>query len=304
MRMGIMSGTDDQTATVERVIALAQKVEAAGFDTLWMAHIRSLDAIMALAIAGRETSRIELGTAVTPTYPRHPMAMAQQALSAAAASGGRFTLGIGLSHKIVIEDMLGLSYDRPARHMSEYLEVLMPLLRGEVTRYDGEQYRIRGLQLEVEGVDDVPVVVAALGPAMLKLTGRHTDGTNTWMVGPRTMESHIAPALNDAASAAGRPAPRVIGGFPVALTNDIDGVRAKLAEPLAIYGTLPSYRAMLDREGLEHPQDLALVGDEAALREQIGRVRDSGVTDFNAAVMAGSSEANERTFEFLASLAA
>jgi F420-dependent oxidoreductase-like protein len=302
MKMGLMSGTDERASSVDAVVNMAKKAEAAGFDSLWMANIFSLDAIMTLATAARETQRIEVGTAVTPTYPRHPSAIAQQAVTAASMANNRFVLGIGLSHKMVIEDMLGMSFDKPARHMKEYLDVLMPLLRGDVVNYDGDQYSVHNTQVQVAGVDDVPVVIAALGPAMLKLAGELSDGTNTWMVGPKTMESHIAARLNSAASAAGRSTPRIIGGFPVVLTNKIDETRAGLAEPLAIYGQLPSYRGMLDREGLAEPQDMALIGDESALRAGIDRIRDSGVTDFNAAIVAGDDETYERTFEFLASL--
>lgn len=302
MKKGLMSGADGGANSVDDIVALAQKAEAGGFDSLWMANIFSLDAIMTLAAAGRETQRIEVGTAVTPTYPRHPSAIAQQALTAANMTKNRFTLGIGLSHKMVIEDMLGMSFAKPARHMKEYLDVLIPLLRGDVVAYDGNEYRVHNTQIQVPGVDDVPVIIAALGPAMLKLAGELTGGTNTWMVGPKTMETHIVARLNAAASAAGRPAPRVIGGFPVVLTNAVEETRAALAEPLAIYGQLPSYRAMLDREGLAAPQDMALIGDEATLRAGIRRIEESGVTDFNAAIMAGDGDTFERTFEFLASL--
>ncbi len=297
-----MTGADGGTNSLDDIVAIAQKAEAGGFDSLWMANIFSLDAIMTLGTAGRETQHIEVGTAVTPTYPRHPSAIAQQALTAASMARNRFTLGIGLSHKMVIEDMLGMSFAKPARHMKEYLDILIPLLRGDVVNYDGNEYRVHNTQVKVPGVDDVPVIIAALGPAMLKLAGELTAGTNTWMVGPKTMEQHIVARLNAAATAAGRPAPRVIGGFPVVLTNAVEETRAALTEPLAIYGQLPSYRAMLDREGLAHPQDMALIGDEAALRAGIRRIEESGVTDFNAAIMAADSETYERTFGFLASL--
>lgn len=302
MRIGLTIGADGRSSTVDDVVEMAQTAENAGYDSLWMANIFSLDAIMTLATAGRETKRIELGTAVTPTYPRHPSAMAQQALTAASMASNRFTLGIGLSHKMVIEDMLGLSFDKPARHMKEYLDVLVPLLRGEVVNYDGEQYRVHNTQLDVTGVDDVPLIIAALGPAMLRLAGAMSDGTNTWMVGPKTMEDHIVKRLSDAASEAGRSAPRIIASFPIVLSTAVDDVRAALAEPLAIYGQLPSYRAMLDREGIANPQDLALVGDEKTLRAGIERIRDSGVTDFGAAIMAGDAESYQRTYDFVASL--
>ncbi|MGR9090678.1 MAG: TIGR03564 family F420-dependent LLM class oxidoreductase [Gammaproteobacteria bacterium] len=302
MKKGLMTGADGGTKSLDDIVAIAQKAEVAGFDSLWMANVFSLDAIMTLGTAGRETDRIEVGTAVTPTYPRHPSAIAQQAVTAASMAKNRFTLGIGLSHKMVIEDMLGMSFAKPARHMKEYLDVLIPLLRGDLVNYDGNEYRVHNTQIKVPGVDDVPVIIAALGPVMLKLAGELTAGTNTWMVGPKTMEQHIVVRLSAAASAAGRPSPRVIGGFPVVLTNAVDQTRAALAEPLAIYGQLPSYRDMLDREGLAHPQDIALIGDEAVLRAGIKRIEESGVTDFNAAIMAGDGETYERTFEFLASL--
>jgi F420-dependent oxidoreductase-like protein len=302
MRIGVMIGADGPSASLDDVIGIAREAEAIGLDSVWMANIFSFDAISALALIGRETQRIALGTAVTPTYPRHPTAIAQQALTTAAASGGRFTLGIGLSHKIVIEDMLGMSYDKPARHMREYLSVLMPLARGEAVTFHGEQYRVNNVALAVPGGPPLPVVVAALGPAMLKLAGSLADGTNTWMVGPKTMESHIVAKLTAAASEAGRPTPRVVGGYPIALTTKVDEARKKINEQLVIYGQLPSYRAMLDREGAAGPADIAILGDENALASEIRRLESIGVTDFNAAIVDVEDGARARTLEFLGSL--
>ena len=205
-----------------------------------------------------------------------------------------------MSHKIVIEDMLGLSYDKPAKHMREYLNVLMPLVRGETANFQGEQYQVNGVTFDVPGADRLPVVVAALGPVMLKLAGELADGTNTWMVGPNTMESHIIAGLREAAS--GRDDPTVVGGYPVILTNKPDEARARIAEGLTIYGQLPSYRAMLDREGVEGPADIAIVGDENLLRGEIRRLENIGVTHFNAAIMAVEDGAYERTLDFLGSI--
>jgi len=300
MRFGLMSGASMSGVTVDSIVALAKRAEAAGFASLWMAHIRSIDAIAALGVAGRETTRIELGTAVTPTYPRHPMAMAQQALTTAQLSGNRFVLGIGLSHQRVVEGMLGLSYARPVRHMREYLSVLRPLLRGEMVNFEGEIYRFANLQIDVPGVSDVSVIVAALGEHMLRLAGRVADGTSTWMTGPQTIATHIQPLLSKAAASAGRPAPRVIAGLPIVLTTDVTAAREKIARSLAIYGQLPSYRAMLDREGFAGPGDAALVGDEATLRDALARLRDAGVTDFNASIAEIDAGAFDRTFDFLA----
>lgn len=301
MRIGLMHGANGPDGSLDELVAAAKRAEKLGFATLWVPNIFSWDAIGVLTVLGRETERIELGTAVVPSYPRHPMAMAQAALTASAASGGRFTLGIGLSHKVVIEDMFGLSYDKPARHMREYLEVLTPLLRGEPVKYEGEQYRVQG-GIQVPGAQPVPLVVAALGPAMLGITGRLADGTITWMTGPRTLGDHIVPGLRAAAEKAGRPAPRVVAGLPIALTNDPDAARETMAKTFSIYGTLPSYRAMLDREGVSGPEGIGMVGDEAALREQIGRLRDIGVTDFDAAITPVDEGAYDRTLDFLASL--
>lgn len=298
MQIGVMIGADGTNNTIDDVIGVAKNVEANGLDNVWLANIFSFDAISTLALIGRETERIGLGTAVTPTYPRHPTAIAQQAMTTAAATGNRFTLGIGLSHKIVIEGMFGMSYAKPARHMREYLSVLMPLTRGEVVNFDGEEYRVHGVQLSIPGADPLPVVVAALGPKMLELTAELADGTNTWMVGPNTMENHIIASLK----AAGKDDPRVVAGLPIVLTTNIDDAKAKIAQNLTMYGQLPSYRAMLDREGVEGPADIAIVGDENTLRGEIKRFEDIGVTDFNAAIMGVEEGAYERTLEFLASM--
>ncbi len=302
MKIGTMLGADGTGMSLDDVINTAKAAEDAGLDSVWMANIFSYDAISALALIGRETSRIQLGTAVTPTFPRHPTAIAQQAMTTTAAANGRFTLGIGLSHQIVIENMLGMSYDKPARHMREYLEVLMPLVRGETATFNGDQYRVNGVTLDIPGGSPTPVVVAALGPVMLKLAGELADGTNTWMVGPNTMESHIVARLHKAAADAGRPTPRVVGGFPMALTTNVEAAKEKINEQLVIYGQLPSYRAMLDKEGAEGPADIALLGDENALRGEIQRLESIGVTDFNAAVVDVEEGSRERTLEFLASL--
>lgn len=298
MRIGVMIGADGAKNTLDDVIGVAKNAETAGLDNVWLANIFSFDAITTLALIGRETSRIGLGTAVTPTYPRHPTAIAQQALTTAAASNNRFTLGIGLSHQIVIESMLGMSYDKPAKHMREYLSVLMPLARGEQVNFSGEQYQVQGVALDIPGAERMPVVVAALGPTMLKLAAQLADGTNTWMVGPKTMDAHIIPSLHNAGNAD----PTVVAGMPIVLTTNVDAAKAKIAEDLTIYGQLPSYRAMLDREGAAGPADIAIVGDENQLRGEIKRFEDLGVTDFNAAIMGVEDGAYDRTLEFLASI--
>jgi F420-dependent oxidoreductase-like protein len=285
MRIGIFAGTTPDTSFgLNDLVAFARDVEERGFDTLWLPNVFGMDAVGACAIAGWETQRIELGTAVTPTYPRHPAALAQQALTTQLACGDRFALGIGLSHQLVIEGMYGMSYDKPARHMAQYLQIIAPLLQGKRVDFAGEQLTAR-LALDVPGAGEVPLLVAALGDAMLKLAGTHAHGTTTWMTGPKTIAEHILPTISAAATAAGKPAPRIVCGLPICLTSQPDAARERIGKTLQIYGMLPSYRAMLDREGVKGPAELAIVGDEAALRAAIARLRAVGVTDFNAAVI-------------------
>jgi 5,10-methylenetetrahydromethanopterin reductase len=301
MRIGLFAGTTPDTSFgLNELTAFARDVEARGFDTLWLPNIFGMDGVGACAIAGWETERIELGTAVTPTYPRHPAALAQQVMTTQLACGGRFALGIGLSHQLVIEGMYGMSYDKPARHMAEYLQIIAPLLKGQPVAFEGDQLTAK-LALDIPDASPVPLLVAALGPAMLKLAGTHADGTSTWMTGPKTIEEHIAPTINAAAAAAGKSAPRIVCGLPICLTDDVDSAREHIAKTLEVYGMLPSYRAMLDREGVAGPAELAIVGDEAALRAAIARLRDVGVTDFNAAVIAAAGGNLDATLDLLQS---
>ncbi len=287
-------------SSVDGVVADARRAAEAGFASVWLSNVFAVDAITACAVAGREVDGIELGTFVVPTFPRHPHAMAQQAATADDACRGRFVLGIGLSHQVVIESMLGLSFEAPARHMREYLSVLMPLLREGQAAHQGEVYRVNA-PLERARPEGPPVVVAALGPVMLRIAGELADGTATWMTGPRTLADHIVPRITEAAEAAGRPAPRVVAGLPVCVTTDPDAARERASRVFAVYGGLPSYRAMLDREGVEGPAGVAIVGDEEAVGAAVRRMADAGVTDFNAALF-GSDDENARTREVLLAL--
>ncbi|MBC8188530.1 MAG: TIGR03564 family F420-dependent LLM class oxidoreductase [Proteobacteria bacterium] len=300
MRIGIMAGATGGDDSLDGLVKTANDLEAQGFDTMWMANIFGIDAITAAAIIGRETEKIKIGTAVVPTYPRHPTALAQQVLTTQAACSGRFNLGIGLSHQIVIETMLGLSYERRAKHMREYLAVLGPLLRGEPCKFEGDEYRVN-LSLTIPIDEPVQTLIAALGDHMLRISGESTDGTILWMTGPDTIESHVGPKLREAASAAGRAEPRIVCGLPIVLTQNADAARTAIGESLVIYGQLPSYRAMLDKEGAAGPADVAIVGDEKTLDAELKRLADIGVTDFSAAISATEEGAAERTLDYLAS---
>jgi F420-dependent oxidoreductase-like protein len=300
MRIGIFLGEADAPDPIAELVAKARAAADDGFPSVWIPHIFGLDALVSLAVIGREVAGIELGSAVIPTYPRHPLLMAQQALTVQAAVGGRLTLGIGLSHQLVIEGMLGYSYERPARHMREYLDVLLPALQQQTVHADGETIRAHA-GLTIPSALPCPVLLAALAPRMLRLAGGTADGTITWMTGPRTVAEHIVPSIREAAEHAGRPVPRVVVGLPVCVTDDAAAARERAARGFALYGQLPAYRAMLDREGVEGPADVMLAGDEDAVRAQLEALAAAGATDLLAAEFGSRTEERERTRALLVS---
>jgi F420-dependent oxidoreductase-like protein len=301
MRIGVSlqdpSGPDAMTKLREELRRAADQ----GFASAWMSNIFGVDALTALAVAGSQVPGIDVGTAVVPTYPRHPAVLAQQARTVAAAVDGRLVLGIGLSHKIVIEDMFGYDFSRPVLHMREYLEVLMPLVDGQPASFAGQTVRA-AIGLTTPSPGRVPVLVAALGAQMLRLAGAKADGTILWMTGPATVRDHIVPVITEAAQAAGRAAPRVVCILPVCVTSDPGGAKERAGKVFAIYGQLPSYRAMLDREGAAGPADVAIVGTEDEVGAQIGKLAEAGVTDFVAGEYTGGED-GARTRAFLRTLA-
>lgn len=308
MRIGVSLPEPSGPGTFDRLHEGLEQAASDGFASAWMSHVFGLDALTALAVAGSQVPGIELGTAVVPTYPRHPAALAQQALTADAALGGRLVLGIGLSHQVVIEDMFGYSFGQPVRHMKEYLAVLTPLLAGRPVAFAGQTVRA-SIGLSIPAPRRVPVLLAALAPRMLRLAGEQADGTVLWLTGPATVRDHIVPTITAAAQAAGRPSPRIVCHLPLCVTDDVARARARAAETFGIYGDLPSYRAVLDREGAAGPADVALIGNEKSVGAAITALADAGATDFVADEYthatpgdpAASADA-ARTREFLISL--
>jgi F420-dependent oxidoreductase-like protein len=284
-------------------VAELRRFAEAGLDHAFAVQIFGPDALTLLAAAGAQVPGIALGTGVVPVYPRHPMMLAQQALTVQLATDNRLILGIGLSHQVVVEGMWGLSFDRPALYMKEYLAALMPLLRGETVSATGERVIAHTFQpIEVAGVTAPPVLVAALGDTMLRLAGRVADGTVTWMTGTRTIASHIVPIIRAGAEQAGRPAPRIAVSLPMSVTADVESTKERVNKELSIYPTLPSYRAMLDKEGAATPADIAFLGDEDAVAASIETLAAAGATDFVANIV-GTREERQRTFSLLSALA-
>ena len=319
MDIGVMVGGGGLGAVVDAV----REVAEAGVLRAWVPQVFGVEALTAIAVAGREIPGIELGTAVVPTYPRHPLVLAGQALTTSAAlargtggvpptkaagaaknDGNRLHLGIGLSHQLVIEGMLGMAYEKPAVHMREYLSALRPALNRQPVDVKGETLEAHTLMgpLTVDDAGLVPILVAALGPALLRVTGELADGTLTWMAAPSVIGERIAPQITAAAEAAGRPRPRVGVGLPVAVTDDIDAALERAAASYAVYGTLPSYKRLLDEAGLDGPAGVVIAGDEDEVARRIRALADVGATELLASPI-GSRAVRRETLRVLGALA-
>jgi 5,10-methylenetetrahydromethanopterin reductase len=304
MRIGINATTQLGRADIAGFTAHALAAQADGFASYWLAEhpVGGFDALTALAVIGQSVEAMEMGTAIIPTYPRHPVALAGQALTTQAAIRGRLSLGIGMSHQVMMDD-LGLRDDKPIRHLREYLEVLMPMI--EVGHVDVSGDTIRAKADVIYPVVDPPeVTVAALGPQALRVAGRMAAGTNLAWVGPNTIREHIVPTISEAADAAGRPEPRVIATLPVCVTDSPTPARDRLTANTTMYAQLPSYQAMFEREGISETGDLAMIGTEGEVEELIFGLAAAGVTDYAASEFGLNSDDRARTRTLLTRLAA
>jgi len=296
MRISLIAGLNNESP-VDTCIRDLTQARDEGFARVWLTQMPyDADLLTVLAVALREVPGIEVASGVVPIQNQHPMLLAQRALTLNLIGDGRFTLGIGLTHRTVTEGMWGISWDRSVRRLREYLDGLLPLLGKEAVDAPGELVTTRGA-LQIPGAPTPQVYVAALGPQVLRVAGRRTAGTVTWMTGPKTLKEHIGPALRAAATEAGRPqgSVNVAAALPVSVTEDVDAARTVAAQQFAMYGYLPSYRAMLDREGYSGPEDAALIGDEEAVSARLDDVRDAGVDEFVAIPFDQSPKGRERT---------
>ncbi len=284
MRIGINGSSHIALGSpAEAIAAHAAEADRDGFDHYWVAQLIWPDALTLIAAIGSSTERIRFGTAVVPTWPRHPLMLASQALTTSHVVDGRLTLGIGLAHKVMVEEMFRVPFDAPARHMSEYLDVLLPAMSDRSVDATGSTWSAHVETFGVPAGTEAPsVMLAAMGPRMLELAGARTDGTILWLSGPRAIESELAPAVRAAASAAGRPDPAIVASVPVCVTDDADRVRELIASTLANYNDLPSYRRVMDMEGAGGPAAVSLVGTESEVRAGLDRFADAGVTEFSA----------------------
>ncbi|OBA86528.1 LLM class F420-dependent oxidoreductase [Mycolicibacterium mucogenicum] len=296
MQISIFGSLSGLKSPVDDTVAYLAQLRDEGFRRAWFAQMPyEPDLLTALTVGLREVDGIEVGTGVLPIQNQLPMLLAQRALTISQMAGGRLLLGLGMTHQAVTEGMWGIPWDKPVRRLNEYLDGLLPLLNGEKADATGETVTTRGA-LIIPGAPTPPVYIAALGPKLLQIAGRRSSGTVTWMTGPKTLAGHVGPTLRQAAADAGRAdAVRVVAAIPVAVTDDVDGARKQAAEQFAIYGHLPSYRGMLDREGYAGPEDIAIIGDEQTVRDRLAELEAAGVDEYVGVTFDPSAEGRART---------
>ncbi len=278
----------DSPTSVDDAVANAEGARAAGLHRYWNSQVSATDPMVVLAIVGREVPEIKLGTSVVAMQTTFAQNLAAQARTINQASDGRFTLGLGASHQPAMELQFGMPWIKPYTHMVEYLDALLPLLTEQRVSTTGE-FVTHHCGLDIPGPNP-GVMLAALGPKMLALAAERTSGTITWMTGPKTIASHIRPGIG--------PDAEIAAGVPVWITDDPAGARQKAGEDFAVYGQLPSYRAMLDREGMEGPGDMVLAGDIDTVRAGLEEYRDAGVDEIALNVL-GRREAVEAAWELV-----
>lgn len=277
MRIGLSAAG----ASVDEVVRQAEQAEADGFTSLWYASPLLGDPLAAMVLAGRATSVIELGTAVLQTYACHPVLQAARAAAVATAIGGsgRFSLGLGPSHPQIVRKQLGLPYTKPGQHTEEYVRIVAPLLRGERVQFIGEEFQVDAGPLASASDTGAPVLVAALGPPLLRVAGAFSAGTLLWLANAVAIERHVAPRIRQAAAEAGRPGPRIVAGLPVAVHDDTAEAKSVAAQLYARYGTRPSYRRILEHGGATQPADVVITGDERSVTAQVRALFEAGATD-------------------------
>ena len=276
MRIGLYGGA----ATPDKIVEQAQQAEADGFSSLWYASGVLGDPLVAMALAGRATSTIELGTAVLQTYPCHPLLQAPRAASVAAAMGRPgFPLGVGPSHESNVRGIYGMSYEHPGRNTEEYVRVLTALLRGEDLEFEGEDWTVRTQEGAVATTHPIPVLLSALSPRLLRVAGEYADGAVLWMATAAAIEEHVTPRITAAARAAGRPAPRIVAGLPLAVHDDVAEARAEVAAGAAMYADRPNYKRIMEVGRAGSAGEAAIVGDETAVEAQLRALFDAGATD-------------------------
>ncbi|MFG2640700.1 LLM class F420-dependent oxidoreductase [Streptomyces sp. NPDC048370] len=299
MTIGVTLSSTAYQLSIDSTVRLAREAHDAGLRSAWFGQTFSYDSPQLAAIVGREVPGLQVGTSAIPIFGRHPLLVSSQAQTAQAATGGRYHLGLALGTRHLTEDGFGIPYERPIALLREFLTALRPLVETGVADFHGEL-----LTATTPLPAAVPILVAAMGPQALRVTGELADGALPFLAGPRALADHIVPALTAAAEAAGRPAPRVVALVPGVVTSDADAVREKAAETLALYEKIPSYQRVIGLSGAERAADVAVIGDEETVAAEVRRYRDAGATEvvFTATDLGGEDD-RRRTWKLLGELA-
>lgn len=277
--------------SLEEAVERAVLAERLGYHSVWSSQLpTSRDTMLVLAAYAAATSRIRLGTAVLPIYQRHPTQMAQAALTLDEMSGGRFVLGVGISHQVTVETMWGLRLEHPVQAMREYLGILRETITAGATSVEGAHFTARSAY-QAPRNEQLPIYVAALGARMLELAGELADGVSLWMCSPEYVRDHVLPHVRAGRERAGRGMDgfEVMAAVPVALSNTPAEARGAFRKTVERYAALPFYRAMLDASGFAEElgrgeiseamlDALSGIGDAAAVKRILDRYREAGVT--------------------------
>jgi F420-dependent oxidoreductase-like protein len=285
MPTGVIVSPDRSSANaIDNVVSTARAAHEAGVRQVWLPQNFNYDAMALAALVGLAVPGLGVGTAVVPINPRHPLIIASGAQTAQAASHGNFSLGLGLGAPSIEQKAFGISAANTVQRLREHLLVQRSIQQNGTVDFHGEELTavdpgVMPVSLALAGGTPFPVYVAAMGPRALRVTGELADGTIPNLAGPRTIEQFIVPTIGQAAADAGRPSPRIIVMVQVAVTDDAGTVRAEAAGRLAFYETVPSYRKVLNREGVAKAADLAVIGDARAVTGQLRTYLDAGATD-------------------------
>ncbi|MFF5920395.1 TIGR03564 family F420-dependent LLM class oxidoreductase [Streptomyces flavochromogenes] len=304
MTLGVTLGSTSVQRTIDSTVRLAREARDAGLHSAWFGQTFAYDSPSLAAIVGREVPGLQVGTSAIPVFGRHPLLVSSQAQTAQAATGGRYHLGLALGTQHLTETGFGIPYRRPIGLLREFLTALRPLLETGSADFHGELLTATTpYSAAVPGArPTVPVLVAAMGPQALRVSGELADGVLPFLAGPRALAEHTVTA---AAAATGRPAPRIVALVPGVVTANaaVEAVREKAAEALALYGRIPSYRRAIEASGAARAAEIAVIGDEETVAAEVRRYREAGATEvvFTATELNGE-DGRVRTWKLLGEL--
>ncbi|MFE7603050.1 LLM class F420-dependent oxidoreductase [Streptomyces sp. NPDC057494] len=305
MTLGVTLSSTSRQLPIDDTVSLAREARDAGLHSAWFGQTFAYDSPSLAAIVGREVPGLQVGTSAIPVFGRHPLLVSSQAQTAQAATGGRYHLGLALGTRHLTETGFGLPYERPIGLLREFLTALRPLLETGEADFHGELLTATTpYSAAVPGARPrVPVLVAAMGPQALRVSGELADGILPFLAGPRALAEHVVPAVTAAAEAAGRPAPRIVALVPGVVTADAEAVRERAAEAHALYERIPSYQRAIALSGAERAADLAVIGDEETVAAEVRRYREAGATEvvFTSTDLGGEDD-RRRTWKLLGEL--